>query len=223
VNSKCGIQHVAAKLWPQNSSLAGLSYSAAPSESRLASSLALVTRLRTPLSRSRFRLKPASCRRSDRNSIYFSLDSLVAPDHNQLEIASPKSSFIHRNAPPPEAKLQFRCSSRIVTSYTDELLARHRRLSKSLRHQKRYCDVLQVVSIAEPAESQRGNRHSFSRPQGSGQTHRVGLSKASGLLGLWFHGICNSRNRITTASGERSDCGLGRYGGLGVLMRSRGV
>jgi len=31
----------------------------------------------------------------------------------------------------------------------------------------------------------------FPRLMGSEQTHRVGFSKASARLGLWFHGICN--------------------------------
>jgi hypothetical protein len=38
----------------------------------------------------------------------------------------------------------------------------------------------------------------------------VGLSKASGLFGLRLHGICNFRNRITAASGKRSDSRLAR-------------
>jgi hypothetical protein len=42
------------------------------------------------------------------------------------------------------------------------------------------------VPIAEPAQSQWRNCHSFPRPQGSGQTHSVGLSKASGLFGCGF-------------------------------------
>jgi hypothetical protein len=33
----------------------------------------------------------------------------------------------------------------------------------------------------------------------------MGLSKTSGLYELWLHGTCNSRNRVATASGKRSE------------------
>ena len=65
------------------------------------------------------------------------------------------------------------------------------------------CNVLQIVSISERQQSQRRNRHSFPRTEGSEQTHSVGLSQTSGLFELWLHGICNSRSRPTTASGRR--------------------
>ena len=65
--------------------------------------------------------------------------------------------------------------------------------------------ALQVVPIRASEQSQRRNRHSFPRTQGSGQAHRVGVSKAFGLFELWIYRICNSRIRVTTASGRR--CG----------------
>jgi hypothetical protein len=78
-------------------------------------------------------------------------------------------------------------------------------------------NVLQIVPIREPTQPQRRNRRSFSRTQWSGQTYRVGLSETSGLFGLWLHGVCNSGNRITTASGSRCGCGITCHGRFGRI------
>ena len=41
-----------------------------------------------------------------------------------------------------------------------------------------------------------------------GQTPSLGVSTVSGLFELWLHGICNSRSRVTTASGKCCDCSV---------------
>ena len=44
--------------------------------------------------------------------------------------------------------------------------------------------------------------------EGLRRTHSLGFSKASGLFELWLHGTCNSRSRVTTASGKQSGWSL---------------
>ena len=49
-----------------------------------------------------------------------------------------------------------------------------------------------------PAHFYRRNGYSFPRIAGSGQAHRLGISKPCRVFELWLHGICNCREGVAT-------------------------
>jgi len=64
---------------------------------------------------------------------------------------------------------------------------------------------LQVMPFNQPEHVQCWGCDSFCWTRRMGKTPWLGLSKASRLFELWLYGICNSRSRVTTASGNGCD------------------
>ena len=81
-------------------------------------------------------------------------------------------------------------------------------------------DVVQIVSIAEPARVQLRNGYPFPRTEGSGQAHCVGISKACCLFGLRLRGLYRSCKRSATTEGKRTVYdSLNTAGSVEVLNR----
>ena len=67
--------------------------------------------------------------------------------------------------------------------------------------------ALQVVWVPEPRHVYWGSSNPFSRTEKHRQAHRVGISQAYCVFGLWHHGIHCAEIRTTSACKRRRRCG----------------